>query len=284
MKTATKPAAKETKQAKTAEETKQTTVAAPVGGAVGQVLDFASDAGKGLENADKDSFAIPFLGILQSNSPQCAPTEEGGIEGAKQGMLFNSVTGELMKTAVVIPVAFQRRYLGWAKRNDGGGFKGEFPVLDVDARKIKWDFEQQDGGGTLMVTEDGFVLKDTRMHFILALREDGSFMPALMSLSSTQIKRSKRWLALIQNITMKTADGKPFNPPSFSHKYQIKTVREENAKGAWYSAEISLLGVVEDANLYNAAKAFHAQIVAGKVDIAPPVSDDDGAGGDNGKF
>jgi hypothetical protein len=48
----------------------------------------------------------------------------GGVEGAQQGMLMNSITNELMTVAHVVPVAFQRRYLCWAPRSAGGGFKG----------------------------------------------------------------------------------------------------------------------------------------------------------------
>jgi hypothetical protein len=298
MKTATKqagtPAA--TKQAGTPAATKEvkkqettTAVAAtPAATAVGQVMDFARDAGMGLENADKDSFAIPFLAILQSNSPQCQPVADGGVEGAQQGMLINSITNELMSVAHVVPVAFQRRYLGWAPRSSGGGFKGEFSVLDVDTKKQPWDWKEipTDKGDMVrvMCTPEGNILKDTRNHFILLVREDGSWMPALLSLGSTQIKKSKRWLSLIQNLVMKDASGKNFNPPSFSHIYAIKTIKEENDKGVWRGIDITMEGQVADPDMYNAAKAFHAQIVAGKVETAPPVDIEPAGTGDNEQF
>ena len=57
-------------------------------GAMVAAIDFAADDGMGTEGADKDSFAIPFLSILQPLSPQVAE----GAEGAKAGRFINSVT------------------------------------------------------------------------------------------------------------------------------------------------------------------------------------------------
>src|SRR5215207_5859746 len=75
--------------------------------ATADTMNFEEDAGKGMEGADKDSFAIPFLSILQGLSPQMDP--DSGIPGAKLGMIVNTVTNELYSTLKVVPVAFQRR-------------------------------------------------------------------------------------------------------------------------------------------------------------------------------
>lgn len=257
-----------------------TDVAVAAGTSVGFALDFAADAGLGLENADKDSFAIPFLAILQSNSPQCLPVEEGGIEGARMGMLINSVTKELMKEARVVPVYFQRRYLAWALRTAGGGFKGEHSVADIESGRQPSALKEVNLGNgpvQLLMTPEGYMLKDTRIHYVLIVRDDGSWMPAMMSLSSTQIKRSKAWLSRIQNIIMKDVNGKSFNPPSFSHIYKLHCVREENDKGSWYSLDIDVDGPVADAELYAAARSFHSQVASGKVESAAPI-DTDGVG------
>jgi len=225
-------------------------------------LNFAADAGLGMEGADKASFAIPFLVLLQSNSPQLET-----VEKAKAGMFINSVTNELFSSVQVVPVAFQRRYLAWAPRSAGGGFKGEYSVAQVEApaNELKW---KRDADGN-MVMPDGSVLKDTRNHFILLVNGDAVHQ-ALISLSSTQIKKSKKWMSRIQSIQMKDANGKPFNPPSFSHVYECTSVNEENDKGKWKGIEINLVGPVTDKSVYDAAKAFHALIVAGKVEVAPP--------------
>ena len=52
-------------------------------------------AGAGLENVDSESIAIPFLRVLQSNSPQCDEAQAEFMEGARPGMFLETVSGEL---------------------------------------------------------------------------------------------------------------------------------------------------------------------------------------------
>jgi len=244
---------------------------------VGVALDFAADAGRGLEGADKASFAIPFLVVLQSNSPQLET-----ISGAKAGMFLNSVTDELFDKVRVVPVAFQRRYLAWAPRTAGGGFKGEHTVAEVEGagNPLKWERKPDHNGSMQMTMPDGSILKDTRNHFVLALGANNSTMQALFSFSSTQVKKSKRWMSRIQSIELKDAKGAIYNPPSFSHIYECTTANEENDKGKWKGVVINLIGPVQDAGLYASAKHFHGLIVAGKIETAAPPTgqeDDDGS-------
>lgn len=258
-----------------------TAVAAPASTAVGAVLDFAADAGMGTEGADKDSFAIPFLSILQPLSPQVAE----GKAGFRAGLFVNSVTEELTDEVLLVPVAFQRKYMRWQPRELGGGYKGDFAPSAVETGAVEGLVKSEEGryyiGGVDPKKNDQ--LKDTRMHFVLVVRPDGSWTNALISMSSTQIKKSKRWLSRIQGIVMKGPQGM-FNPPSFSHVYKAKSLRESNDKGTWYGWDIEMVGPVQDADLYAAAKAFHKQIVEGKVDIAPPVNDDLAHEGDGNAF
>ncbi|HET8689559.1 MAG TPA: hypothetical protein VFM18_23360, partial [Methanosarcina sp.] len=72
--------------------------------AVAMAMDFSADAGMGMEGADKTSFAIPFLTMLQGLSPQVE-----SVEGAKPGKFINTITNELFDEVLVIPCAYQRR-------------------------------------------------------------------------------------------------------------------------------------------------------------------------------
>lgn len=233
------------------------------------VLDFSADAGMGMEGADKDSFALPFITILQGLSPQMET-----VEGAKIGKFINTITNEIMDSVDVIPCAFQRRYLEWAKRSDGGGFFGSHEVAEVESGPMLRDAEG------MLVNAEGHLLKDTRTHFVLVLREDGTFYPALISMSSTQIKKSKRWLSRIQGVQLKDANGRIFTPPSFSHVYRLNSVKESNDSGTWYGFEINMVGPVEEAEVYQAAKALNHQVAAGVVQASAPVDDSQQAGGD----
>ena len=233
---------------------------------------FEQDAGMGLEGADKDSFAIPFITILQPLSPVVV---DEIVDGAKAGLFFNTVSQQLAKDIQFVPVAFQRKFLRWSPREKGGGYKGEYSPIDVELDRVEGMMKGDDGryyiGGTNPKEHDQ--LKDTRNHFVLVLRPEGGWSPALISLASTQIKRSKRLLSRIQGVQLRGANGQLFTPPSFSHIYSASTEKESNDQGTWYSWVIDVVGPVQDGELYNAAKAFHAQIVAGQVQTAPPVND-----------
>ena len=50
------------------------------------------EAGSGFEEATSDSYAVPFLQVLQSGSPQCKKSDGKYIKGAEEGMIFNTVT------------------------------------------------------------------------------------------------------------------------------------------------------------------------------------------------
>ena len=70
-----------------AKKTQTTAVAEAKKTAVAMPLDFSADAGMGMEGADKSSFAIPFITMLQGLSPQLET-----VEGAKPGLFINTIT------------------------------------------------------------------------------------------------------------------------------------------------------------------------------------------------
>lgn len=276
--------------AKPAVKKAKTEVAKAAKTEVGSVLDFAADAGKGLEGADKSSFAIPFIGILQGLSPQLET-----VDGAKPGLFINTITNELMSRVRVIPCAFQRRYIRWAPRSSGGGFKGELNPIDVETNKVPGcrsingiylmdvpasNSNPFDSNGRPLFDH----LSDTRNHFVLVETANGAWQPALISLGSSQIKKSKRWMSRIQGLELRTANGAAYNPPSFSHIYHITAVKEENAKGSWWGLDVGLDGPIQDASLYSTAKAFHDSVVAGAVEVSPPVPEVASTEGQGGKF
>lgn len=226
--------------------------------------DMLEDAGMGLENADKDSFAIPFLTVLQGLSPQLE-----SIDGAKPGLIINTITEELHKEVMVVPCAYQRRYLRWAPRELGGGYRGDHSPIEVDSGQLAGVKRDDDG----VLTIEGDVLKDTRNHFCMVQSETGGWQPCLLSLSSTQIKKSKRWMSLIQGVESRTPAGKVFTPPSFANIYKLSTLKEENSKGSWWGVKIELDGPVAEQELYQKARDFSKQVMAGEVQVSEPIEE-----------
>jgi hypothetical protein len=250
----------------------------PVAQAIG-AMDFEEDAGAGIEGADSKSFAIPFLSLLQGLSPQIET-----VDGAKPGLYINTITNELYAKARVIPCAFQRRFLRWAPRSKGGGFKGEYNPIDVETNNVPGMvnvggqyYVDVPEGTTVFLDSDGHPLfdrlSDTRNHYVLVESAEGSWQPALISMASTQIGASKKWISRIQGIEMRNKAGKAFNPPSFSHIYSLTSEKKENAKGKWNGVVVGFEGQVTDAEVYAKAKAFHAAVSAGEIEVSQPVDD-----------
>lgn len=229
------------------------------GGALVDASMFKEDAQKGLEGADKDSFAIPFLKILQPMSPEV--TEES-VDGAKAGLFINSVSQALHQEVVVIPVAFSRRFVQWTPRDQGGGMVGQFTKSEVEDKVKAGDFVRD---GRDIVPKDGTMLKDTRYHYVLML-EDNQWQQAIIAMDSTQIKRSKRWMSMISQWKM-TLHGETFNPPSYARRYILSSEKEKNDKGTWHSFIVSAGDDIEEKALYQMAKDFNAQISAGNVEV-----------------
>lgn len=245
-------------------------------------IDMGQHAGAGLENADRDTFAIPFLAIMQKGSPQVDKDSDAYVEEAETGDLMLTTTGEIFKDEDGVDVIFcgyKRVFLRWAPESAGGGFKGELTADEVARGRADGTFQEKDNK---LFADNGDVIRDTRVHHVLVLKDDETAVPAVLSMTSTQIKKSKLLMTQIQSYMAKDSKGKAFNPPSFGHRFHVETVAESNDKGSWRGWKFTRVGFVESPELYKSAAEFH-KIVAGnvvKVDYAQaeasrPVADDD---------
>lgn len=263
-------------------EIEQKTTALAVGG-----MDFAADANAGMEGAGEDSFAIPFLSILQKGSPQVDEASGQALEGAKAGMFFENVTGRLYSGkdgVTVVPCAYRREFLRWGSRDNGGGFKGAYTPEVVAEMRAKSQIVEVEG--RLYAPEtDGSVnpnksdrFNDTRNHYVLVVdSETGAWTEALLSLTSTQIKKSKMLMSALASVKLKNGAGQMFTPPTFANMVRATTLGESNDKGTWFGVKFELAGQVSRSEIYAAAKAFHSNVTKGSVNVryedsAPPDS------------
>lgn len=245
---------------------------APVG-----LMDFAADAGAGMEGAGQESFAIPFLTVLQKGSPQVDEASGTALEGAKAGMLFENVTGRLFPGkdgVIVVPCSYRREFLRWGSRANGGGFKGAYTPESVAELRNKGQVVELDG--RLYAPEaDGSVnpdksdrFNDTRNHYVLIMDMDsGAWTEALLSLTSTQIKKSKMLMSALASVKLKNNAGQLYTPPTFANLVRVTTVGESNDKGTWFGVKFELAGQVDREEVYAAAKAFHTNIAKGGVQV-----------------
>ena len=260
-KTTAKPAASESKEVATRGKKD---VATTKGGhndkLPATVADMSQFSGAGMENTDRESFAIPFLAVIQKTSPQVDKDTDQYIKGVEAGDLLLTSSNEVFKDEDGVDVVFcgyRRVFLRWAPLDEGGGFKGEIPVEEVAVMRSKGKVIEEDGR---LFADNGDIIADTRIHYVLVVREDGTFTPAVMSLKSTQIKKSKMLMTQIQSYVAKDSNGKSFTPPSFGHVFHAETVAESNDKGSWRGWKLTRTGFVEDSELFNAAIEFHKTV------------------------
>lgn len=229
---------------------------------------FEEEANVGMEEADSESFAIPFLQVLQKLSPQLDSDDGKYIEGAKAGDIVQTVTNEIFpgkEGVLLVPVHFQRVFTEWVPRDQGGGFRGvRSPSDPLVASGVR------DDSGKLQL-DSGNLLVDTRYHFCLLLGPEGP-QPVLLGLTSSQIKKSKQWLTVMRSLKMRGQSGRPFTPPTYSHVYKAVTVPESNSKGSWHGLKITKERVLnleeeEDQYIYVAAKEFREQVASGQARV-----------------
>jgi hypothetical protein len=232
---------------------------------------FADFAGQGMQGLSKDDLAIPFLSILQSGSPQCKRSEGEYIEGAAEGMLFNTVTKTVIdpiKTPViVIPCSYNRALIEWRVREAGGGFVKEHPVDEALLGTTVRDDKGRD------ILPNGNQLNDTRSFYVMVLDPDtGIPAPAFMTMTSTQIKKAKQWLMQQNLLKLPAAGGRVYTPPMFASKWRVTTVPEQNDKGSWMGWAFEHAGYLSGPQdpIFQAALEFHQSVSAGavKMDMA----------------
>jgi hypothetical protein len=233
-------------------------------------LDGKGDS-SGFEGIGTDDLAIPFLTILQSGSPQVKGSTK--IKGASEGMFFNTVTGQPVASPIrVVPCIYQKCFVEWVTRDKGGGFVA-IHHDEALLKKCKRDANNRD------ILPNGNQLVRTAYHYCLQVSK-GGISTVVIGMSSTQLKRSRRWNSQAMALKLQVGN-KTVQAPYYSHSYKMGVVEESNDKGSWWSYDISDPQLIKDAELYAAAKEFHHKVAIGSVRVAPPPGEETDTPGDS---
>jgi hypothetical protein len=210
--------------------------------------DFSGDAGAGMENVHSDDLSIPFLMMIQDLSPEYKKTHKDHltkrIEGVEPGHIVNSLTREILNPNIdtdfvsFVPCSYLKAYVEWTPRDQGGGIVATHPNQSILSGTRKNDRGQD-------ILPNGNLVVTTAYFFGFYVRNDEP-VRVVLSMTSTQLKKARQWLSLATSIRFRRPDGSTYNPPLFSHVYNLSSVPESNDQGSWYGWKVQNAGPLSD--------------------------------------
>jgi hypothetical protein len=202
---------------------------------------FESDAHAGFENVKNTSVALPILKLLQNGSAEGQKRNQAYIEGAEPGI-------------DVIPCHYKLEFQEWSDFGTGSG-RPEQIYPDTSDILTKTTKDQM---GKDRLPNGNYILT-VGQHFVIILDSNGTTETALISMSSSQGKISRKWNAMMMQITLEGKNGL-YTPPSFSHIYKLNTVLNSGKGNQWYGYNITKVGPVNDPAMYERAKQFYQSL------------------------
>jgi len=211
----------------------------------------ATGAGRGSEHVAIEDLVIPRLEVVQALSPAVKDGDPGFIQGARPGMLTNSVTRQLYGTEVfVVPVHYTKQFLVWKERKAGGGFFGAFATPEDAKGRI----------ATIEGDKSQIMVIDTPQHLCLIVT-DGKAEKIMIPMPRTKAKISRQW-----NTFVSLAGG-----DRFARVYRVGVQMQKNQKGDFYNYTIAQSGFPAQ-RLYKHAEDLYTQIASGERNVRMDVT------------
>ena len=229
-------------------------------------------AGQGQEYVTARDQKLPILKILYANSPVLDETDGKFVETARQGDIWSETSGSVWKGKqglIVVPCLYINTFNEWKDKGDSPGR----PVgIHTDPSIMSQTTRSADNKDRL---PNGNYIEDTGNHFVYILDENHNPVEqALITMKSTQKKKSKTWNSMIMS---RRAEGKTglFNPPSWSTSYRLSTTKESNSQNSWYGWVVEVdkfLTAKDNLPVLETTQAFYKSAMTsdifGKVDFS----------------
>ena len=239
-------------------------------------INLEESAGEGQENVTARDLKLPILKILYANSPVLDESDGKYIATAKQGDIYNEVSGSLWKGKdgiIVTPCLYINTFNEWKDRGDSPGR----PVkIHTDPAIMSETTRGDDNKDRL---KNGNYIEDTGNHFVFIL--DKNLVPidqALIAMKSTQKKKSKTWNSMMQSRRMSGKKGF-FRPPTWATTYRLTTTKESNSQNSWYGWVVEFdkyLTTASHAKTLELTRAFYQSAmksdIFGKVDFGQEIN------------
>ena len=170
----------------------------------------------------------------------------------------------------VVPCLYINTFNEWKDKGDSPGR----PVgIHTDPSIMSQTTRGADNKDRL---ENGNYIEDTGNHFVYILDENyNPLEQALITMKSTQKKKSKTWNSMIMSRRAQGKNGM-YNPPSWSTVYKLSTTKESNSQNSWYGWVVEFskfLTATDELKTLETTQAFYQSAM--KSDIFGKVNFDD---------
>jgi hypothetical protein len=162
------------------------------------VTPYGQYAGQGQEDLAIVPQSLPFLSLLQQLSPQVQEGDPKQVRGARPGMFYNTLTGDLYESLTFVVAAMRSGVLEWKPRKDGGGFVAAHdpssPMVAAARQAAK-----QTKTPWVLTSPDGNDLGDTYTVSAVITDDGGPVGPVVMSFKRTAIRPFQDAISKLRN-------------------------------------------------------------------------------------
>lgn len=216
--------------------------------------ELSEDAGLGGKTTLAD-IAVPYLYILQTNSPQVNPDHAKYVPDAKSGMLYLSNLEKVFDGRntglIIVPCYYERLVTEWLPRNAGGGLVASH---DPEAEILKHAKTVESEGKSIQVLPNGHQIIETAYHYVLVQDPESKvWYQAIAPFKSTALKASRRMNSTLSTTMIPNTDKRA---PRWLYKWKLTSIKEQKDDYVWSSPKLEQLSEMVTADVYRAAKDY----------------------------
>lgn len=244
--------------------------------------DLAAMSGAGFEDVKAGDMAMPFFKLLQSSSGECKRSEPTYVNGALEGMWFDTISKEFFDEIDFVPCRMVTHYIEWDATKIGVFVKNH----GTDDTVMKTTKIDPKTGANVTDHDTRIVPTATWFGIVIGGVKDkgnkerekevaGLDRRCVITLSGTQQKVSRRWVSDASSIRLTDSKGQTFVPPLFAMSYRLGKAATKNDQGSWFLATVSRAGWTLD--YANGKQVLAAAIEFSKIakDLQPAIFEDE---------
>ena len=179
-----------------------------------------------------DTMAVPFIRIIQALSPQLKKSKSEYVEGAEEGMLFNSVSGALYEGPLRIVVGkFERFYIEW--KPNRGGFVANHEPKNFEAKVLPRLIRNEKN--KLVDPHTGNEYNDTYIYYVLLPDYIGEGV-CIFATNPSYLKEARKLNRLLRTTTIPGTTKRAL--PHFMI-WNLETVEMSNDQGDWFGPKFT---------------------------------------------